>query len=828
MKKWNILHRQEPIRNELMASMSISNEIGQILLNRSIESKEDIEMFTNPSLDYLRDPFLLKDMDRAVERIKLAISEGHNIWIFGDYDVDGVSSTSIMVLYFKSIAYPVNYYIPNRLEEGYGLNTDAIDHIKSQEGDLIISVDCGITSVKEVEYAKSLGIDVIITDHHECQEDLPAAYAVIDPKREDCNYPFKGICGCGVAFKLIHALSGRDEFYKNIKSYLEIVSLATICDIMPILDENRIIVKNGMEILGQGNNLGMKALLEVCGLDGTKIKSSHLGFALGPRINASGRLGFSRLGVELFTTDSPQEARILAHMMDDKNTQRQEVEAKIHMEVEDIISKDKSFRDDKVLVVSGKGWHHGIIGIVASKVTEKYYKPCILLCEEGNMAVGSARSIKGFDIFSALFECRDYMTKFGGHQQAAGMSMELDKISLLRKKINQIANYELEKEDLIETIRVEYEISESSLDLDLVEELHLLEPFGIKNPTPYFMLRNCLLKRVMTIGKDKSHLKMVVDKDREFEVIGFGMAYMKSGYQEGDLVDLVFQVDSNTFNNRTSLQLLLKDMRLSKPRSLYPGYYFADLVEGLIPDACHSYTTDLSDRVEEKPGRGPTDNLVLSDSHNDVEDRIVKLAGLENKNEGKELNLGNCNLFLVNTINGYFKALSDKNLYYDQKIDLIFLRNIDKIDLKVYNKIIIYDYFDNYDQYRSLLEYKGDSDIVINYNESDFVYLKNKFKLLRFNRKEFVVVYKKLMDIKKGKIKYSDLIELTRLNPVKIYLILKVLASEKLIKYLVDFDSDSIDIEILPKPDAKLNLEENKIIECIADYYKSFVDAYNL
>lgn len=832
MKNWNILHKKAPGRNQVMESMGISDDIGQILLNRSIETKDQVIMFTNPSLAYLRDPFLLKDMDRAVDRIKSSITKKENIWIFGDYDVDGVSSTSILVLYFKSIGYLADYYIPNRLEEGYGLNLDAIDYIASKGGNLIISVDCGITSVKEVDYAKSLGIDVIITDHHECQEKLPEAYAVVDPKREDCPYPFKGICGCGVAFKLIHALSGNEVFYNNINRYLEIVSLATICDIMPILDENRIIVKNGMDILGQGNNLGMKALLEVCGLDGTKIKSSHLGFAIGPRINASGRLGFSKLGVDLFTTDSPEEARILANMMDANNSQRQEIEARIHMEVEDIITKDTTYRDDKVLVVSGKKWHHGIIGIVASKVTEKYYKPCILLCEEGDMAVGSARSIKGFDMFSALFECKDLMTKFGGHEQAAGMSMKVDNIPSLREKINKIANYELEKEDLVETVRVEYEIGISSLNLDLVDQLHLLEPFGIKNPTPYFMLRNCNLKRIMAIGKDKTHLKLLIEKEEEFDVIGFGMAYMREAYQEGDTVDLVFQVDSNTFNNKTSLQLLLKDIRLSMPKNIYPGRYFGELLALLLP-----YTEEgLNGKYDSDFGINNTDgdnktgayDFKNIDAYKNIQDFFDINLDINKESNESRFEPNGSNLLVVNTSEGYFKALSDKNLYYDYKIDLIFLRNIDKIDLRVYNKIIVYDYFDNYSQYIKLIESLEDSDLVINYSKSDFIYLKNKFNMLKFDRSEFVVVYKNILGIKNRRIKYSYLIGLVGLYPIKVDLILRVLASEGLLKYSLDLDMDQVDIEILPRPNNKLDLEKNKIIKSINLSYKKFVDTYDL
>lgn len=272
----------------------------------------------NPSLDYLRDPFLMKDMQKAVDRIKLAVEKNEKIWIYGDYDVDGVSSTSILCLYFKSIGYNVDYYIPNRLEEGYGINEDAIKLISSRGCDLIISVDCGITSVSEVNTANDLGIDVIITDHHECQSEIPSAFAVINPKQEDCNYPFDSLCGCGVAFKMIQALTPKEEFKTSMYNYLEIVTLATICDIVPLIDENRIIVKNGLKSMKEGKNIGLRELIKVCGVESDKIGSSHIGFAIGPRINASGRLGYSYLGVELFTTQSQEEAVEIASILEEK------------------------------------------------------------------------------------------------------------------------------------------------------------------------------------------------------------------------------------------------------------------------------------------------------------------------------------------------------------------------------------------------------------------------------------------------------------------------------------------------------------------------------
>ncbi|MGL6107941.1 single-stranded-DNA-specific exonuclease RecJ, partial [Romboutsia sp.] len=477
-KKWTLKYKGKVEESELSEKLKISPEISQILKNRGINSEKDSEIFMNPSLEYLRDPFLMKDMGKAVDRIKLAIENNEKIWIYGDYDVDGVSSTAILCIYFDSINYPVQFYIPNRLEEGYGINEDAIKYIHSQDANLIITVDCGITSVKEVDLANELGINVIITDHHECQSEIPKAYAVINQKQEDCHYPFDMLCGCGVAFKLIQALTPEEEFKTTLYDYLEIVTLATICDIVPLVDENRIIVKNGLKLMSQGQNIGLRELIKVCGVESDKIGSSHIGFSIGPRINASGRLGYSSLGVELFTTKDVSKAKEIANLLEEKNNERQMIEGKMYQEAEAIIEANEKYKTDKVLVIANEGWQHGIIGIVASKLTEKYYKPTILLTIEDGEATGSARSIKGFSIFDALVKCKDLLNKFGGHDQAAGLGLDADKVKLLDEEVNKIANYNLNEEDLIENINVEFELNEDVVNLNLVEELHKLEPFG--------------------------------------------------------------------------------------------------------------------------------------------------------------------------------------------------------------------------------------------------------------------------------------------------------------------------------------------------------------
>lgn len=835
MKKWILKEKSFPHGNLATEALGIDKNIADIMINRGIEEIDDISMYINPSFDFLRNPYLLKGMDKAVKRIKEAISNGEKICIFGDYDVDGVSSTSILKIYFKSIGYPVEYYIPNRLEEGYGLNEDAIRYINKMGTKLIITVDCGITSVAEVELAKSLNMDIIITDHHECQEEVPNAYAVINPKQKSCNYPFKGLCGCGVAFKLIHGLSG-DEFKNNISKYIEILSLATICDVMPILDENRIIVKNGLEMIGNGENIGMRELVKVCGLENNKIRSSHLGFSIGPRINASGRLGYSNLGVELFTTDDAKEAEKLALTMDMKNQERQLIESRIYQEAEEMLTIFPNLKENKVIVLAGENWHHGIIGIVASKLTEKYYKPTILLCIDGNQATGSARSIKGFDMFSSLSECRELIEKFGGHEQAAGLTVSVENIDKLRDKINEIADYELEQEDLIEEIKIEYEIDEEIIDLNFVEKLHTLEPFGMKNPTPYFLLRDCYLKNAYLIGKDKNHLKLNIEKGKEFECIGFGLSHLISLFEVGDLIDIVFQIDENTFNGSRKVQLLLKDIRLSKPKNILKHSNDIKQIENIlnIDNINGELRKSISSKREQekyffraKENVFEENNLINSNkSHTDnIEYNsyksefcyISKQDLFEEKNIFRIQNvisiIEDGDLLIVNSMNGYYRAKSDINLLSDKKIDYIFLSNIDKTDFKVYNKIIMYDYFDNCNEIEYILESKkSESEFLINFDSSDYIYINNKNRESFLNRDEFVLAYKFFLANRGLSMSYSEFIHQLNLSPIKVHIILKVLSNENLIKYSVDYGKDLFQFEVLPKPEKKLNLEESSIV----------------
>ena len=815
-KKWTLKYKGEVKETNLSKKINISPEISQILNNRGIENEKDAEIFMNPSLEYLRDPFLMKDMKKSTERIKKAIENKERIYIYGDYDVDGVSSTSILYLYFKSIGFPVKYYIPNRLEEGYGINEDAIKKIHDDGCDLIITVDCGITSVKEVELANELGIDVIITDHHECQSEIPDAYAIVNPKQEDCNYPFDMLCGCVVAFKMIQALTDEEEFKTSMFDYLEIVTLATICDIVPLIDENRIIVKNGLKLMKEGKNLGLRELIKVCGIETNKIGSSHIGFSIGPRINASGRLGYSYLGVQLFTTDNEDEAKEIANILEGKNIERQMIESKMYKEAEEILSSDERFKDDKVLVIAKEGWQHGIIGIVASKLTEKYYKPTILLTIEDGEATGSARSIKGFSIFDALVSCKDLMNKFGGHEQAAGLALDAKNIDELRVRINEIADYNLSKEDLIENIKVEYELKEDSATLDLVDNLHKLEPFGLSNPSPRFIMRDLLLTNIFKMGKNKQHLKIIVENKKSYECVGFNMAYLADNFQLGDKVDILFQVDENNYNNERKVQFLLKDIRLSHPKS--------------------AVTNNLSMKLFEKISPENKDSLYSVNTSK--EDLVIDIDGDKNINIFDYIEEDT--LVITNTLNGFYRALSDISLtdveyeinfnYINEKnnkVQLIFSPNIDKIDLKRYNRVILYDYLYNKEEYSYLNKNILNSDNIIKYyGEEDKIYLKNIIDNIVPSREEFINIYKQMLMSKELHLNLDEIKRVFKILPLKTFIIFKVFKELNLLNFEMNYEDNTVTICLLQKPNKKLNLDESLILNNLKALKQEYVKSY--
>ncbi len=550
---------------EISRTFKVSPLTAIILYNRGIKEDEDIRKFLSRDLSELHDPFLMKDMDKAVERILAAGEKKEKITIYGDYDVDGITSIAILYKQLEKMGIEVGFYVPDRMVEGYGVNREALDKIKADGTKLIITVDTGITAVEEAEYAKSIGLDFIITDHHECKEKIPDVYAAIDPKRKDCPYPFKSLAGVGVVFKLIQALNKSEPLEKIMDEYADLMCLGTVADISPLIDENRVIVTEGLKKFKTTKNIGLKALIDVS-TNGKAITTSTIGYTIAPRINASGRLGCASTSVELFLTDDKDKAAELAESLCHENTLRQQTEQKMFKEALEYIKQHPEIKDDDILVIPHENWHHGIVGIVSSKITEKYYKPSILFAVDGESAKGSGRSVTGFNLFGALENSADLLEKFGGHELAAGLTIKSDNIEAFRKKINEYAKGNTGDVNRIPEISLDAQIKVTYITLDTVHDINKLQPFGVNNPTPAFSVRNIKIHRISVMSEGK-HLRMTLYKDGKYlDAVGFGMGEYYNSFEEGDFVDVAFALDINDYKGFQNVQLILKDMRPTESR----------------------------------------------------------------------------------------------------------------------------------------------------------------------------------------------------------------------------------------------------------------------
>ena len=559
-KKWILKEFDKARVVEISKNFNISPLTAIILYNRGIREDGQIKDFLARDLSGMHDPFLMKDMDKAVERILLAKKNNEKITIYGDYDVDGITSIAILYKYLKNMGLEVGFYVPDRMVEGYGVNRDALDKIKADGTAVIITVDTGITAIEEADYAKSIGIDFIITDHHECKESIPDVYAAIDPKRKDCEYPFKSLAGVGVVFKLIQALDSSESIENLMDEYADLMCLGTVSDISPLIDENRVIVTEGLKRFKTTKNIGLKALIDVS-TNGKAITTSTIGYTIAPRINASGRLGCASTSVELFLTEDEEEAAKLADSLCHENTLRQQTEQKMFKEALEYIEQHPEIKDDDILVIPHENWHHGIVGIVSSKITEKYYKPSILFAVDGDSAKGSGRSIAGFNLFGALENCSGLLEKFGGHELAAGLTIKSENIEAFRKKINEYAKGRIEDMTLVPTISLDAQIKVPYITIDTVHDINKLQPFGVNNPTPSFSVRNIKIHRISVMSEGK-HLRMTLYKDGKYlDTVGFGMGDYYSMFKEGDYIDVAFALDINDYKGFQNVQLILKDMR---------------------------------------------------------------------------------------------------------------------------------------------------------------------------------------------------------------------------------------------------------------------------
>lgn len=558
--KWIV----KEINNEkvelLKEKFNLSNLVAKILSNRNILGREmqedDIKKFLNPTRDDFYDPFLLPDMEQAVERIEQAINNNEKILIYGDYDADGITSTTILIKFFKEIGVEVDKYIPNRLEEGYGINNKALEEIKNRGIDLIITVDTGITANDQVKYANELGLDVIITDHHEPSDEIPKAVAVIDAKRKNNKYPFNQLAGCGIAFKLTQAISIKRKLdpSKYLKN-LDIVSIGTISDLVPLVDENRVIVKLGLMLVKQTKNIGLRKLLLKSQLK--EVDSTSISFGITPRINAAGRLGNQYDALNLFIREDVKEAERLSEVLNSYNIERQKIGNKIY---EEAISQLKD--EEKNCIILGKeDWHHGVIGIVSSKITEKFNKPSILLCFENNIAKGSGRSVPGFDLYKAISSTKEYLLGFGGHTMACGLSLTVENFEKFKKEITKYIDENLDISKLEKEIYIDEILTIDDLDIEKIKELKSLEPFGEENPEPIIMYENVEINGIRTLSENK-HLKLSLKKnDKIIDAIGFNLGELVERYKIGDTIDVVGNIEINSFNGKDLIQIRLIDIR---------------------------------------------------------------------------------------------------------------------------------------------------------------------------------------------------------------------------------------------------------------------------
>ena len=560
IKKWEFYDIDENLVNNVCQKYNLNKVIGRIIVNRNVIKDEDVRIFITPTRDDFHNPFLFKGMDIAVDRIIKAINNKEKILIYGDYDVDGITSTTVLKKYLMDRGITVDTYIPNRLHEGYGLNKNAIDTIKERNIDLIITVDCGISAIEEVDYAVSLGMDVIVTDHHEVGEKLPNALAVIDAKRKDNTYPFRSLAGVGVVFKLIQALSIKLEIEpEEYLKYLDLVCIGTISDIVPLEGENRTIAKLGLMLIKVTRNLGLRELIKSSGYK--EIDSNTISFGVAPRINACGRMGHEEEALKLFLAEDLESATKITKELNEYNTLRQSTEKAIYEEAVQEIER-KHLDENNSIVLGGKRWHHGVIGIVSSKVTDKYYKPSILLSFEDDIAKGSGRSVPGFDLYEGLTKCEDLLEKYGGHSMAVGLTLKKENLEKFKERFEQIAKEKNIKE-LVPIIYIDDELKLKDINMDLVKSLSILEPFGEANKVPLFLIKNLKIDSIRALSEGR-HLKLTLrDENFVINAIGFELGYLAEEYRIGDRIDVVGTLEVNSFNGFSSIQINMKDIRKS-------------------------------------------------------------------------------------------------------------------------------------------------------------------------------------------------------------------------------------------------------------------------
>jgi single-stranded-DNA-specific exonuclease len=561
--EWRVSKENKKLQSELSKELNISPILAQLLINRGTKETLNARRFLKADLKDLRDPYIFQDMEKAVDKILKAINNDERILIYGDYDVDGITSVALLFSVLREFTTNLYYYIPNRFQEGYGLNEEAIDIAFKNNFKLIITVDCGISSIYEIEKANNYGIDVIVTDHHQPQKDLPSAIAIINPKC-DTNYPFKELAGVGVSFKVAQALYSKlKKNQDDLWSLLDYVALGSIADSVPFIDENRILIKYGLKMLNQTKKEGLKALIIESGVNYGNLGTKEVNFALAPRINAAGRLGDSKLALELLLTNSESKAKYLSRKLSEINKRRKEIGDNILREARKLASKQVKEEDNKVLVLASENWNQGVIGIIASRLVDEFNRPAIVISKKDGIAKGSGRSINGFHLYNVLELCQDILINFGGHKLAAGITIESNKISEFKSRINEISQDFIKEDDLSPELKIDARISLSNINFGLVKDINILEPFGIGNPQPVFCSYNNTISDWRLVGEKREHLKLKIrEENSKLEGIGFKLGRIGNQiFSKNKVVDLAFNIELNKWNGTENVQLNIKDIK---------------------------------------------------------------------------------------------------------------------------------------------------------------------------------------------------------------------------------------------------------------------------
>lgn len=552
----------EDIVTQLQQEVNINETLARLLFQRGVSSFDEARTFFRPSLDQLHDPFLMKDMDRAVNRLTEAIGNDEKIMIYGDYDVDGTTSVATFYGFLNEFYENLGYYIPDRYKEGYGVSQAGIEYANEHGYSLIVTLDCGIKAIDKVKEANQLGIDVIICDHHMPGEELPEAYAVLDPKRSDCSYPYKELSGCGVGFKLLQGFSIQSGIaLEKLYEYLDLLAVSIASDIVPITGENRLLAYFGLKKVNQSPRPGIKALIELCKVQ-TNLTISSIVFGIGPRINAAGRMDHAGAAVDLLLAQTEEEAVAFAATVNDKNDARRNFDSSITEEAIEMIAADVDFENAKSTVLYKEDWHKGVIGIVASRCIDKFYKPTVILTESNDMVTGSARSVQGFDVYAAICECSDLLEQYGGHMYAAGVTMPIDNVDAFKEKFEKVVSNKITDDQLIPCLNVDSAIFLDEIDQKLFSVISQMAPFGPGNLQPVFVSENVYATNVKVL-KDQ-HLKFIVKQEGTevaYDAIGFGFGEYSDLVDSGMRFHMAYTVEENEFRGHKSLQLFVKDLK---------------------------------------------------------------------------------------------------------------------------------------------------------------------------------------------------------------------------------------------------------------------------